>query len=542
MKNRVLLAAVTAVAVTVNPCTGEAEDRPTRTASDGSQVVDYIAELESDVDSLKRQVTALENELSHKNDLLEQSGGAARRPVVAETDRSAELSKDLTEARQRLAEQSERLLAQYARLTEQSKKISELTETVESQKSLATHHESSDSDLKQQLEKRARALQVQEAKLRQVEAEREALTARLAEISNREKDLQSRMVQVEERAKAAQSHQTTLRQVEAEKASLAVRLGEASAREKDLQSRLAQIEERSQAAQSHETMLRQAQVEKGALTSQVAEHVTREKELRAKMATLEAALLEERKRGEQIAQARENEGRLIKAQADLNGVIESQKILLARQDSYTRELEARLKQQTETLDLQRAKLNEAESQRGALEVQVLTASAREQELTGRMRELKAAVAQDQRVAKTPSVISSRSENGREEELKKGQQLASIAPSVTQDVRLRATVPLDKGADKASSTIASGVRGELNAVRAQFSQRDKLFADYASSKPALIVNPAKAVSRRGETLSDLETALMNATNPRDAARMRQSLEEIKRALDEDIKLIQRLNRK
>lgn len=432
MKNRLFLAVITAVGVSVSPSAGEDGDRPSRTASDGSQVIDYVAELESDVDSLKRQVTALENELSHKNDLLEQSAGGGRRPIIDDRDRSAELSKELSDARQRLAEQSDRLQAQYARLAEQGKKISELTAVVESQKSLTTHHEARERDLKEQLEERARG---SETKLRKVEEEKGALVLRLAEHSNREKELQD------------------------------------------------------------------------------------------KMATLEAAVSTDQGRSGQLAQVQESERRLIKAQADLNTIIASQKNLLSQRESYAKELEQRVKQQAEALELQRAKLEESDLQKGARDVRLVTASALEQNKEDVQRAALSSPSVDQGVR-----------------ARQGEQVVSIAPLIPQNGQTQATKPVVQSSGGSPNTIASRVRGELNAVRAQFGERDRLFAEYATTSPALRIKPARAVSRRGETLSDLETALRNATNAGEAARIKQSLEEIKRALDEDIKLIQRLNRK
>ena len=477
MKNRLFLAVITAVGVSVSPSAGEDGDRPSRTASDGSQVIDYVAELESDVDSLKRQVTALENELSHKNDLLEQSAGGGRRPIIDDRDRSAELSKELSDARQRLAEQSDRLQAQYARLAEQGKKISELTAVVESQKSLTTHHEARERDLKEQLEERARG---SEAKLRQVEADKGALAARLSESSTREKELQMKIAQLEERAKIFQVNEIKLRQIEEEK---------------------------------------------GALVLRLAEHSNREKELQDKMATLEAAVSTDQGRSGQLAQVQESERRLIKAQADLNTIIASQKNLLSQRESYAKELEQRVKQQAEALELQRAKLEESDLQKGARDVRLVTASALEQNKEDVQRAALSSPSVDQGVR-----------------ARQGEQVVSIAPLIPQNGQTQATKPVVQSSGGSPNTIASRVRGELNAVRAQFGERDRLFAEYATTSPALRIKPARAVSRRGETLSDLETALRNATNAGEAARIKQSLEEIKRALDEDIKLIQRLNRK
>ena len=69
MKNLIfglVVAASTPAFVQVKSSLAEDNDRPSRTASDGSQVVDYLAELETQVDSLERQVSALQNEIAHK--------------------------------------------------------------------------------------------------------------------------------------------------------------------------------------------------------------------------------------------------------------------------------------------------------------------------------------------------------------------------------------------------------------------------------------------------------------------------------------------
>jgi septal ring factor EnvC (AmiA/AmiB activator) len=74
MKNLIfglVVAASTPAFVQVKSSLAEDNDRPSRTASDGSQVVDYLAELETQVDSLERQVSALQNEPSRTADCSE---------------------------------------------------------------------------------------------------------------------------------------------------------------------------------------------------------------------------------------------------------------------------------------------------------------------------------------------------------------------------------------------------------------------------------------------------------------------------------------
>jgi hypothetical protein len=87
-----------------------------------------------------------------------------------------------------------------------------------------------------------------------------------------------------------------------------------------------------------------------------------------------------------------------------------------------------------------------------------------------------------------------------------------------------------------------MRVELDSMRASYQRRERLFSEYRSSRPALLVNPVKAISQRGESLNDLDMALKKLKDTREAARIKRSIEEIKRILDSDIRLIERLTRK
>jgi hypothetical protein len=104
------------------------------------------------------------------------------------------------------------------------------------------------------------------------------------------------------------------------------------------------------------------------------------------------------------------------------------------------------------------------------------------------------------------------------------------------------VPSQGSAEVALRETVTKMRVELDSMRARYQRRERLFAEYRSSRPALLVNPVKAVSQHGESLNDLEMALKGMKDAREAARIKKSIEEIKRILDGDIRLIERLTRK
>jgi hypothetical protein len=104
------------------------------------------------------------------------------------------------------------------------------------------------------------------------------------------------------------------------------------------------------------------------------------------------------------------------------------------------------------------------------------------------------------------------------------------------------VPSERGAEVALRQTVTKMRVELDSMKANYQRRERLFSEYRSSRPALLVNPVKAVSQRGESLNDLEMALKQLKDTREAARIKRSLDEIKRILDSDIRLIERLTRK
>jgi chromosome segregation ATPase len=414
-----VVAASTTVFVQVQPSLAEDNDRPSRTASDGSQVIDYLAELETQVDALERQVTALQNEIAHKNDLL----SLQERPIPQREINSAAqlstLSADLRAARAQINEQSERIRGQQIQISEKDQKIAKL------------------------------------------------MTATEAEITA------------------------------------------STAKDGELQSKILKLE------------------------SEIAEY---------------------RQSRDQLTRVADSEQKLLRHQADLQATIASQRDALDRQQSYSKGLEEKLKQQAKTFEQQLTLVSQAKSQQGVLEARIVAVSARERDLQMKVAELSEEnqkekkrngelIAEQERERKGfEQQLVSLSTLKREAENKLArQQVASIAPSPSREVRLR-MVPSQRSAEVALRETVTKMRVELDSMRASYQRRERLFSEYRSSRPALLVNPVKAVSQRGESLNDLEMALKQLTDTREAARIKRSLEEIKRILDSDIRLIERLTRK
>jgi predicted nucleic acid-binding Zn-ribbon protein len=422
MKNLIfglVVAASTPAFVQVKSSLAEDNDRPSRTASDGSQVVDYLAELETQVDSLERQVSALQNEIAHKNDLLSRQ----ERPIVQrEINTAAQLSTlsaDLRAARAQITEQSERISGQQIQLSEKDQKIAKL------------------------------------------------MTATKAE--NR------------------------------------------------------------------------------ALTS-------KEGELQSKILKLESEIAEYRQSRDQLTRVADNEQKLLRSKADLEAIIASQRDALDRQQSYSKGLEEKLKQQAKTFEQQLALVSQAKSQQGVLEARIVAVSARERDLQMKVAELSEEnqkerkrngelIADQERERKgfEQQLVSLSTRKREAENQLARQQVASIAPSPSREVRLR-MVPSERSAEVELRQTVTKMRVELDSMKANYQRRERLFSEYRSSRRSLLVNPVKAVSQRGESLNDLEMALKELKDTREAAQIKRSIEEIKRILDSDIRLIERLTRK
>jgi len=467
MKNLIfgmVVAASTTVLVQVHPSLAEDNDRPSRTASDGSQVVDYLAELESHVDSLERQVSALQNEIAHKNDLLSRQ----ERPIAQrETNSAAQLSTlsaDLRTARAQIAEQSERIRGQQIRLSEQDQKIAKLTNATESEITALNLNQSRNRELQKELEERVRISDSQRAELKKAQSERDELVGKISASTSKQEELQSKILK------------------------------------------------------------------------------------------LESVIAEYRQNREQLTRIADNERKLLRSQDDLQAIIASQRDSLARQQSYSRGLEEKLTQQAKTFEQQLASVAQAKSQQGALEARIVAVSARERDLQMRVTELNEEILKERKRNGDLFADRERERKGFEQQLVSlstrkreaenqlaRQQVASIAPSPSREARLR-MVPSQGSAEVALRETVTKMRVELDSMRARYQRRERLFAEYRSSRPALLVNPVKAVSQHGESLNDLEMALKGMKDAREAARIKKSIEEIKRILDGDIRLIERLTRK
>jgi hypothetical protein len=423
MKNIIfglVVAASTTVFVQVQPSLAEDNDRPSRTASDGSQVVDYLAELETQVDSLERQVTALQNEIAHKNELLlsRQERSIPQREISSAAQLST-LSADLRAARAQITEQSERIRGQQIQLSEKDQKIAKLMTATEAEVTAST---------------------------------------------------------------------------------------------------------------------------------------TKERELQSKILKLESQIEDYRQSREQLTRVADSERKLLRSQADLQATIAFQRDSLERQQSYSRALEDKLKQQAKTFEQQLALVSQAKSEQGALEARIVAVAAREKDLQMKVAELSEENQKERKRNGELIADRERERKGFEQQLvslstsKKEaenrlarQQVASIAPSPSRELRLR-MVPSQSSADVALREMATKMRVELDSMRASYQRRERLFSEYRSSRPALLVNPVKAISQRGESLNDLDMALKKLKDTREAARIKRSIEEIKRILDSDIRLIERLTRK
>ena len=422
MKNLIfgmVVAASTTVLVQVHPSLAEDNDRPSRTASDGSQVVDYLAELESHVDSLERQVSALQNEIAHKNDLLSRQDQPIAQRETNSVAQLSTLSTDLRAARAQIAEQSERIRGQQIRLSEQDQKIAKLTNATESEITAAS---------------------------------------------------------------------------------------------------------------------------------------SKQGELQSKILKLESVIAEYRQSSEQLTRITDNERKLLRSQADLQTIIASQRDSLDRQQSYSRGLEEKLKQQAKNFEQQLASVAKAKSQQGVLEGRIVAISARERDLQMRVTELSEEILKERKRNGDLIADRERERKGFEQQLVSfstrkreaenqvpRQQVASIAPSPSREARLR-MVPSQESAEVALRKTVTKMRVELDSMKARYQRRERLFSEYRSSRPAVLVNPVKAVSQHGESLNDLEMALKGIKDGREAARIKKSIEEIKRILDGDIRLIERLTRK
>lgn len=440
----------------------EDRERPSRTASDGTQVVDYLAELESHVDSLERQVSGLQNEIAHKNELI---GRQEQRTSQTHCDSSAQVAPllaDLKSARSQLAEQSDQIRGQQIRLKEQDQKISELRIAVDGESLAATRNLSLTRALQEKLEERDRLAESQATVLLKVQSERDALNRKIALTKNREQELESKISQ------------------------------------------------------------------------------------------LEAAVAESRQRGEQLVRVADSERKLQQSQAELRATIASQQESLARQQAYSRGLEEKLKQQADNFEQQLASVSRGHADQSDLKAQLVAAASRESDLQRQIGELSKAVAREGQINELlrakqdrddvqQQLVALSTHKKESQQPIAPQQMANLAPTTSREVRLRMT-PSDGGVDVGLRQALTKMRGELDVMRAQYQRRERLFSEYRASRPALLVNPVRAVSRRGETLVELENALKDVKDSREAARIKGAIGDIKRVLDNDIKLIERLTRK
>jgi|GEM_PF-5785566 len=126
------------------------------------------------------------------------------------------------------------------------------------------------------------------------------------------------------------------------------------------------------------------------------------------------------------------------------------------------------------------------------------------------------------------------------------QVAAVKPSNNSPQLVAPAVvkPTQKRPDPVDIARVQ-VRNEVTTVRQLRVERDSLFKKYSESPSnytTLKVTPAKAVSKKGNSLERLEAAINLATRERDLYQIRAELGQIKLLLRDDVALINRLSKK
>lgn len=556
-----MCAAIAAVATSANICLSDDRvisddhERPSRTASDGTQVVDYLAELESDVDSLNRQVTALQNELALKNDQLNQEAKTSLQQASPRISDQQVFSEQLDAAQRTIKSQSERLrtaerqnedqslrLRQQAeRLAEQQERISELLSLVSKHDGTAAGEKFSGRDPKIQLDDQVRELETQRLKISELESQRELLEVKVERYSARENDLKSEVARLQSTVLDEKKRNEKLEEIKKRAGNLIEsqsKLDDIIAGQRKL------IAERDRCTEELETKVKQ---QLGA--------ASREIELQTRLDNIQSALLQEQKRNQELVGFEQKATDLTASRSKLDEVIAEQRRLIANRDIYTKELEERIKQQSGALEERIIQLRQLEDRSGVLEVQLADSRSRERDLSGKISTLEGSIIEARsRSEKLPvkrlpgdpagliQQTSAKNTGTQRQNQTSPLQVTSIIPRESSEARLRISSGKGSVDEGPFGRAVGGIKGDLTMIRAQYGQREKLFSAYVDSRPAVLVNPTRAVSRRGESIADLENALAKATSEREMARIRQAVEDIKKLLDDDIRLIQRLTRK
>lgn len=561
MKKRLVCTAIAAVATSANICLSDDrvvsadQERPSRTASDGTQVVDYLAELESDVDSLNRQVTALQNELALKNEQLNRAVKTSLQQESPQISDQRVFSEQLNAAQSTIKSQSERLrtaerqnedqslrLRQQAqRLGEQQEKISELLTIVSKHEGAAAGDKYGGRDLKIRPDNEVEELEKQKLKIAELESQRESLEVKLDRYSNRENELKSEVARLESTVLEEKKRNEKLGEIEQRAGDLIqsqAKLDDVIAGQRKL------IAERARHIEELETKVKQQLVV-----------ASREGELQTRLDKLQSALLQEQKRNQELIGFQQKVTDMTASRSKLDEVIAEQRRVIANREISTKELEKRIKQQSEALEERMIQLRQLEDRTGVLEVQLADSRSREKHLSSKISTLEGPINEArskseklpvERLSEDQSGLiqkaSAKNTGAQSQNQTSPLQVASIIPRESSEARLRISSGLGGHGDGPIGRALAGVKGDLAMIRAQYGQREKLFSAYADSRPAVLVNPTRAVSRRGESIADLENALAKATSEREMARIRQAVEDIKKLLDDDIRLIQRLTRK
>jgi chromosome segregation ATPase len=235
---------------------------------------------------------------------------------------------------------------------------------------------------------------------------------------------------------------------------------------------------------------------------------------------------------------------LNRQQAALNRQEAAQSALMEQQVLLTRDLEAerlRSKQEGDKLKQEEDKLKSLQSKVAQYEKQLDGEVDRRRQIEEQLAQEKIKVASLNSLkliqAPTERQVSSRVHKVETD----ARPVEAQKDLVIGDVRSRLSAnAIPK--QIATPPVSSESLKDILAVQEKLRMRDELFRNYQNSKPPVIVRPSQAISRDGNSITDLENTLRNTDSSHAAPHVRRSLREIEAKLDEDIGIIQRLTRK